>query len=66
MNATMAELDRLNPSARGAGRPAVIKTIQFLDDDPTGILRAIAAAHAPGATDGYTVIESAEALAGRE
>ncbi|MBX3359749.1 MAG: hypothetical protein KF745_15125 [Phycisphaeraceae bacterium] len=43
---TMAELDRLNPLDRSDGRrPIVIKTIQFIDDDPTGILQAIAKLH---------------------
>lgn len=45
----LASLDRLNPRARRTGlRPVVIKTIQFLEDDPTGLMRAIAEAHGDG------------------
>jgi hypothetical protein len=44
--AIMAELDRLNPAdARTGLRPITIKTIQFLDEDPTGIMQAIGRAH---------------------
>lgn len=47
--ATLRSLDRLNPPARRTGlRPVVIKTIQFLDDDPTGLMKAIAEAHGDG------------------
>lgn len=49
VDAALASLDRLNPRARRSGlRPVVIKTIQFLDDDPTGLMRAIADAHGDG------------------
>lgn len=49
-SATLAELDRLNPVSRETGqRPAVIKTIQFIDDDPTGLLKDIAQLHGDGA-----------------
>ncbi|MCE7974080.1 MAG: hypothetical protein DYG92_07105 [Leptolyngbya sp. PLA1] len=45
----LASLDALNPVNSFTGqRPAVIKTIQFLDEDPTGILRAIASVHGDG------------------
>jgi hypothetical protein len=45
----LAELDRLNPASRITHqRPTVIKTIQFIDDDPSGLLQAIAAAHGDG------------------
>ncbi len=45
----LAELDRLNPRSRRNGqRPVVIKTIQFLDDDPTGLMQAIADDHGDG------------------
>jgi len=45
----LQELDRLNPpSPRTGRRPVVIKTIQFLDDDPTGVMQAIAAVHGDG------------------
>jgi hypothetical protein len=43
---TLAELDSLNPIDPATGRRAVvIKTIQFLDEDPTGIMRGIATQH---------------------
>lgn len=46
----LGELDVLNPRAGRTGlRPVVIKTIQFLDDDPTGLLEAIAEEHGDGA-----------------
>lgn len=49
VSATLNSLDRLNPPARRTGlRPVVIKTIQFLDDDPTGLMQAIADAHGDG------------------
>lgn len=55
-DATLAELDRLNPIDPATGRrPAVIKTLSFLDDDPTGLMQAIAVAHA-GNTDGYRLV----------
>lgn len=45
----LASLDALNPVNAFTGqRPAVIKTLQFLDEDPTGILPAIASAHGDG------------------
>ncbi|GAB4384939.1 MAG: hypothetical protein Kow0022_09110 [Phycisphaerales bacterium] len=49
VEATLRSLDRLNPPSRRTGlRPVVIKTIQFLDDDPTGLMKAIAEAHGDG------------------
>jgi hypothetical protein len=46
----LANLDALNPVNGFTGqRPTVIKAVQFLDEDPTGILRAIATAHGDGA-----------------
>lgn len=65
---TLQELDRLNPvDPRTGTRRVVIKTIQFLDEDPTGIMQAIGRLHggaAPGqeASDGYTVIRRASDL----
>lgn len=57
--ALLAELDALNPADPLTGkRPAVIKTIQFLDDDPAGILRAIAEAH--GGAEGFRFITPKE------
>lgn len=48
-DAILASLDALNPINSFTGqRPAVIKAVQFLDEDPTGILRAIASAHGDG------------------
>jgi hypothetical protein len=47
--ATLDALDRLNPVDLHTGqRPAVIKAIQFLDDDPTGLLQDIARLHGDG------------------
>jgi hypothetical protein len=68
LTSTLAELERLNPLDRRTGtRPVVIKTIQFLDEDPSGIMQAIGRIHggaAPGreATDSYTVIRRASDL----
>lgn len=58
LDATMQELDRLNPRDERAGhRSVAIKTIQFLDEDSTGIMQAIGRQHG-GADDdsGYRVI----------
>jgi len=42
----LAELDKLNPfDARSGKRRAVIKTIQFIEPDPTGVLEQIALQH---------------------
>lgn len=47
--ATLAELDRLNPLDLTTGRRAItIKTIQFIDEDPTGLMSAIGLAHGDG------------------
>lgn len=47
--AVLESLDRLNPAeARSGRRPVVIKTIQFIDDDPTGLLKTIASLHGDG------------------
>lgn len=49
-DATLATLDRLNPKNAITGqRPVVIKTIQLIEEDPTGMLKAIADAHGDGA-----------------
>ncbi|MFM9957118.1 MAG: hypothetical protein ACKVZJ_03515 [Phycisphaerales bacterium] len=53
--AIMRRLEELNPRAPDGRRPAVIKTIQYLDADPQGILQAIAEAH--GGKDGYNFIK---------
>ncbi len=44
----LAMLEQINPRQPLGGRLARIKTIQFLDDDPTGLMQAIAAAHGDG------------------
>lgn len=55
----LAHLDALNPKDRRGQRPVVIKTVQFIDDDPTGLLQAIANNHGDG--DGsYRVMSIAE------
>jgi hypothetical protein len=46
--ATLEALDKLNPAGRDGIRPTVIKAIQFLDQDPTGLLPAIANTHGDG------------------
>ncbi|MBX3402996.1 MAG: hypothetical protein KF699_06220 [Phycisphaeraceae bacterium] len=64
LEATLARLDELNPPLRGergpVRRPVLIQTIQFLDDDPTGIMQAIGARHGQGA--GYRVVRRSEDL----
>lgn len=45
----LAALDQLNPRSRRTGqRPVVVKTLQFLDDDPTGLMQAIGEAQGDG------------------
>ncbi len=51
----LARLDQLNPRAADGSRPVVIKIIQFLEEDPTGLLPRIAEAHGDG-TGSYRVI----------
>lgn len=47
--AVLESLDRLNPFDPATGRrPVVIKAIQFIDEDPTGLLKAIGALHGDG------------------
>ena len=61
LDATLAELDRLNPIDRRNGmRRTSIAAIQLLDEDPTRIMPAIAAVHGSGVSD-YRVVP-AEAL----
>lgn|GEM_PF-605587 len=57
-DAILAELDRLNPRDPDTGRrPVVIKTIQFLDEDPTGIMQAIGLEHGdPGDPQSHSVL----------
>lgn len=57
VEATLAELDRLNPADSATGRrDTVIKAVQLLDDDPTGLLPAIAERHGDG-EGSYRVLE---------
>lgn len=50
-DAILTRLDVLNPpSADTAERPIVIKTIQFMRDDPSGLMRDIAQRHGDGAS----------------
>jgi len=57
-------LEDLNPPGIFTrARPAVIKTIQFIEDDPSGLLQAIAARHGDGA--GSYRLLSLEELTGR-
>ena len=51
----LARLDALNPGRQGK-RPVVIKTIQMIGEDPTGLLQAIAQAHGDG-EGSYRVLE---------
>lgn len=50
----LAELERLNPPNDEGQRPVVIKTIQFLDEDPSGVMQAIGQIHGQGS---YTVLK---------
>jgi hypothetical protein len=55
--ATLAALNRLNPvDPRTGQRPTVIKAVQFVADDPTGMLHAIAATHGDG-EGSYRVVQ---------
>ena len=45
----LAALDRANPASAGQ-RATTVRILQFVDEDPTGLLRAIAAAHGDGAS----------------
>lgn len=60
---TMARLEQLNP-AQGASRQrrVLIQTIQFLDEDPSGIMQAIGERHGGGV--GYRVIKRQQDLLG--
>lgn len=52
----LKELNELNPQNQRTGRRRTrIKTIQLLDEDPTGIMRAIGMTHGDG-TDDYRVV----------
>lgn len=46
---TLAAVGALNPRAQPGGlRPIVVKVLQFVEDDPTGLMQAIAEAHGDG------------------
>lgn len=50
----LERLDGLNPRIGGGRRRSLIKTVQFIDDDPTGLLQRIAMEHA-GGPGGYAL-----------
>lgn len=54
LDAIMERLDRLNPPRPAGDRRTQIRTIQFIDDDPTGIMQAIATRHG-GGIDAYSL-----------
>jgi hypothetical protein len=63
LDATMSKLEQLNPMQQGltgARRPVLIQTIQFLDEDPTGIMQAIGQRHGGG--NGYRVVKKQQDL----
>lgn len=47
-SATVNELERLNPPDANGKRRVVIKALQFIDDDSTGLLQTIGALHGDG------------------
>jgi hypothetical protein len=59
--AVLDALEGLNPKDAQGHRPARIKTIQFLDDDPTGLLQEIARHHGDGAGS-YRLVGRTEVL----
>jgi hypothetical protein len=61
LEATLARLDQLNPVVQGNRRDVLIQTIQFLDEDPSGIMPAIGEQHGGGR--GYRVIRTQKDLA---
>lgn len=62
LSATMDRLEGLNPPLKDGGRPVQIQSIAFLEDDPTGLLQAIAESHGPRDGSGYRVVRAAEDL----
>lgn len=54
----LAALDTANPKGPGGTRPALIKAVQFVDEDPTGLMQAIAREH--GGKNGYRLLKVAE------
>jgi len=65
LKATLGELDQLNPADRAGRRKTIIKTIQFLEDDPTGTMQAIAGAHGGTGEASYRVLKRDELMRGR-
>jgi hypothetical protein len=62
----LATLNELNPAdARTGQRATVIKAVQLLDEDPTGIMRAIGGLHGDG-NDDYKVIAYDDLVAAEE
>lgn len=56
-------LNELNPPNEYSGqRPTVIKAVQLLDDDPTGIMKAIGTLHGDGSTD-YQIVKYEDLIA---
>ncbi len=45
---TLAALESVNPRIAGGARAVVIKVVQFVEDDPTGLMQAIGEAHGDG------------------
>jgi hypothetical protein len=61
LKATMARLEELNPAVDREGRRGVlIQTIQFLEEDPSGVMQAIGTRHGGGA--GYRVVKRQQDL----
>lgn len=60
---TLARLDALNPRVSGR-RAVVIKSLQFVDEDPSGLLQRIAELHGDGDSS-YRVISMQELGTGR-
>lgn len=59
LDGLMARLDELNPAGGPAGRRrCVIKTVQFVEEDPDEVLKRIAQVH--GGTNGYKFISRQE------
>lgn len=48
ISSMLSALERLNPRAAGGARPVVIKVVQFVEDDPSGLMQAIGEAHGDG------------------
>jgi hypothetical protein len=63
MEQTLARLEKLNAiDVDTARRPVLIQTIQFLDEDTTGIMQAIGVRHGGG--EGYRVVRRQQDLSG--